>query len=108
MSTAHSSDAGGSLSDPCQSHASHVVASEPDELPVVLIRGTHPEERSTAPQPRSAASIAPMSIFVISIIASNARLAAAGSRPAMALVRTTGVICHDTPHLSLHQPQALS
>src|SRR5204863_4181235 len=38
------------------------------------------------------------------IIASNARLAS--SPPAaIASVSTRGVICHETPHLSLHQPQ---
>ena len=26
----------------------------------------------------------------------------------MAVVRARGVICHDTPHLSLHHPHALS
>src|ERR1039458_243512 len=45
-----------------------------------------------------------MSIFFIGIIASNARLAAAGSRSESAAVRARGVICQDTPHLSLHQP----
>src|ERR1700744_4233876 len=38
------------------------------------------------PQPRRAASIAATSIFFICIIASNARLAAAGSGPDIALV----------------------
>ena len=57
--------------------------------------------------PRRAASIAATSIFFMVIIASNARLAS--SPPAaIASVSTRGVICHDTPHLSLHQPQALS
>src|SRR5947209_8425376 len=60
------------------------------------------------PQPRHAASIAAMSIFFICIIASNARLAAAGSGPKTAFVRAIGVICQDNPHLSLHQPHALS
>src|SRR6266853_894069 len=60
------------------------------------------------PQPRRAASIAAMSIFFIVIIASNARLATAGSGSVTALVRTMGVICQDNPHLSLHQPHALS
>ena len=60
------------------------------------------------PQPRCAASIAAMSIFFICIIASNAGLAAARSGSVTALVRATGVICHDKPHLSLHQPHALS
>src|SRR5512143_1411170 len=59
-------------------------------------------------QPRRAASIAAMSIFFISIIASKARLAAAGSESVIALVSTIGVICQDKPHLSLHQPHALS
>jgi hypothetical protein len=49
-----------------------------------------------------------MSIFLIPIMASNARLAAARSGLAIAVVRTRGVICHDSPHLSLHQPHALS
>src|SRR5262245_47634289 len=62
----------------------------------------------TQPQPRRAASIAAMSIFLIDIIASNARLAAAGSGSVIARVRATGVICQDKPHLSLHQPHALS
>src|SRR5215470_13367797 len=60
------------------------------------------------PQPRCAASIAAMSIFLISIIASNARLAAARSGSVTAFVRAIGVICQDNPHLSLHQPHALS
>ena len=43
----------------------------------------------------------------MSIIASNARLAS--SPPAaIASVSTRGVICQEMPHLSLHQPQALS
>src|SRR5690606_3248404 len=58
-------------------------------------------------QPRRAASIAATSIFPISIMASNARFASAPPA-ASASVRTRGVICHETPHLSLHQPQALS
>jgi hypothetical protein len=57
--------------------------------------------------PRLAASIVATSIFLIGIIASKARLAS--SPPAAsASVKTRGVICHDTPHLSLHQPHALS
>lgn len=59
-------------------------------------------------QPFIAASIAAMSILVMVIIASNARLAMAGSACATASVNTRGVICHDNPHLSLHQPQALA
>jgi hypothetical protein len=58
--------------------------------------------------PRRAASIAAMSIFPIPIMASNARLAAARSGSVIAAVRARGVICHDSPHLSLHQPHALS
>jgi hypothetical protein len=60
------------------------------------------------PQPRRAASIAAMSIFFICIIVSNARLAAAESGSVSAFVRAIGVICQDNPHLSLHQPHALS
>jgi hypothetical protein len=52
--------------------------------------------------------MAAMSIFPISIIASYARFAAAGSGSEMAARTARGVICHDTPHLSLHQPHALS
>lgn len=59
-------------------------------------------------QPRRAASIAAMSIFPISIMASNARMATAGPGSAIAAVRARGVICHDSPHLSLHQPHARS
>lgn len=50
-----------------------------------------------------------MSIFLICIIALNARLAAAGSETVMACVREIGVICKDNPHLSVqHQPHTLS
>ena len=57
--------------------------------------------------PRTAASILAPSILRMSIIAAKARLAS--SPPAaIASVSTRGVICHDTPHLSLHQPHALS
>src|SRR5581483_4499697 len=54
-----------------------------------------------------AALIAATSIFFMVIIASNARLAS--SPPAaIASISTRGVICHDTPHLSLHQPHTFS
>ena len=57
--------------------------------------------------PFRAASIAATSIFLIDIIASNARFAC--SPPAVsASIRVRGVICQDTPHLSLHQPHSLS
>lgn len=49
-----------------------------------------------------------ISILPIVIIASKARLAAARSGLAMASLRTRGVICQEMPHLSRHQPQALS
>jgi hypothetical protein len=43
----------------------------------------------------------------MSIMASKARFA--WSPPAdIASVSVRGAICHDTPHLSLHQPHALS
>jgi hypothetical protein len=43
----------------------------------------------------------------MSIIASNARFASAPPA-ASASVSARGVICQETPHLSLHQPHALS
>ena len=52
--------------------------------------------------------IAATSIFFIVIMASNARLATAGSGPQTAFVSAVGEICHDSPHLSLHQPHSLS
>ena len=58
-------------------------------------------------QPRRAALIAATSIFFMPIIASNARFASSPPT-ASASVRTRGVICQETPHLSLHQPHALS
>ena len=58
-------------------------------------------------QPRRAASMVAMSIFFIVIIASKARLA---SLPpvASASVSARGVICHERPQRSLHQPHWLS
>ena len=73
---------------------------------LLRFRGVHAWQ--ARPQPRRAASMAAMSIFVICIIASNARLAAAPQGSVIAYVRAIGVICHDSPHLSLHQPHALS
>src|SRR3954451_10667935 len=64
--------------------------------------------QASAVSPLTAASIVAMSIFVIGIIASKARLAAALSRLVVASSRTRGVICQEKPHRSLHQPQALS
>ncbi len=58
-------------------------------------------------QPRRAASITATSIFFMVNIASNARFASAPPA-AIASVKTRGVICQEMPHLSLHQPQALS
>src|SRR3954465_11594018 len=49
-----------------------------------------------------------MSILRIVIIASNARLAAALSGLLLARSSARGVICHEKPQRSLHQPQALS
>src|SRR5687768_7064347 len=98
----------------------HMVVPDPDlvsrQLPeaveraqrVVIVVKNGDLHLSWPPQPRRAASIAAMSIFLISIIASNARLAAARSGSVIACVRAIGVICQDRPHLSLHQPQALS
>jgi hypothetical protein len=51
--------------------------------------------------------IAATSIFFMPIMASKARFAS--SPPAViASVSARGVICQETPHLSLHQPHALS
>jgi len=58
-------------------------------------------------QPRRAALIAATSIFFMPIIASNARFASSPPT-ASASVSTRGVICQETPHLSFHQPHALS
>src|SRR5215831_14091710 len=58
-------------------------------------------------QPRRAASRAAMSIFVIVIIAAKARFASAPPA-ASASVSARGVICHERPQRSLHQPHALS
>ena len=58
-------------------------------------------------QPLRAALIAATSIFFIFIMASNARFASAPPA-ASASVSTRGVICQETPHLSLHHPHALS
>ena len=52
--------------------------------------------------------MAAMSIFFMVIMASKARLAAARSGSVQARVSCTGVICHEMPQRSLHQPQALS
>src|SRR5581483_9383265 len=49
-----------------------------------------------------------MSIFVIGIIASNARFAAAASELSRASSRTRGVICQEKLQRSLHHPLALS
>src|SRR6202044_1869549 len=89
-----------------QTH-SNTAALQYDNIATQL-RRSEQTFRRMQPQLRRAASIAAMSIFFICIIASNARLAAARSGSVTALVRTSGVICQDTPHLSLHQPHALS
>src|SRR5687768_17514308 len=60
--------------------------------------------RST--QPRRAASMVATSIFFIGIIASKARLASAPPA-ASASVSARGVICHERPQRSLHQPHWL-
>ena len=60
-----------------------------------------------APHPLLAFSIAATSIFFMSIMTSKARFASAPPA-ASASVSTRGVICQERPHLSLHQPQALS
>ena len=49
-----------------------------------------------------------MSIFFIGIIALKARLASALSWLVTASIRTRGLICHEMPQRSLHQPHWLS
>ena len=71
-------------------------------------RAAAQSRRPIRSQPRRAASIVAMSIFFMVIIASNTRLAAAWSLPVIASRSARGVICQDRPHLSLHQPHALS
>lgn len=58
-------------------------------------------------QPRRADSIVATSIFVMDIMASKARFASAPPA-ASASVSARGVICHERPQRSLHQPHALS
>jgi hypothetical protein len=58
-------------------------------------------------QPRRAASIAAMSIFIIVIIASKAPLASPPPA-ASASVSACWVICQEKPQRSLHQPHWLS
>jgi hypothetical protein len=72
---------------------------------VKMARSIYHETSGRPPpgQPRTAPSMAATSIFFIGIIASKARLAT--SPPTVrASVKTRGVICHEMPHLSLHQP----
>src|SRR5262249_596726 len=70
--------------------------------PTLEHRGTGAENHPRRP-PLSAAT----SIFSMPLIASNARFAP--SPPAAsASVSPRGVICQETPHLSLHQPHSLS
>src|SRR6202041_1758053 len=59
-------------------------------------------------QPARAASVAAISIFRIVIIAFIARLAAARSGSFVAASSARGVICHEKPQRSLHQPHMLS
>jgi len=49
-----------------------------------------------------------MSIFLIVIIASMARLALAPSELVVSSISPRGVICQEKPQRFLHQPQALS
>src|SRR4051812_48518406 len=61
------------------------------------------EAHATA-SPAKAASSAAMSIFFISIIAAIARAPASRSLLVIISISRRGVICHDRPNLSLHQP----
>jgi hypothetical protein len=51
--------------------------------------------------------MAATSIFVMVIMAAKARFASPPPA-ANASTKARGVICHETPHLSLHHPHALS
>ncbi len=55
-------------------------------------------------RPARACSIAAISIFLMPIITSITRFAAARSGSTMAFISARGVICQDSPNLSLHQP----
>src|SRR6185312_237877 len=68
--------------------------------------GLSSENQAGTASPLTAASILATSILPIVIIASNARLATSPPWD-IASVSTRGVICHDRPHLSLHQPHSL-
>ena len=72
-----------------------------------VTRGRKRSDLMVSPQPRRAAVILATSIFFMSIIASNARLASAPPAES-ASISTRGVICQESPHLSLHQPHSLS
>ena len=66
-------------------------------------QGNRPRLPEGSDQPRIAASMEAMSIFLMGIMASKARFAA-GPPLAITSVRMRGVICQLMPHLSLHQP----
>ena len=91
------------LPTPCQGAGRNVVRTK-RALPVHSVA----QAEGRCVDPRTAVSIARMSIFVIVIIASMARFAAASSCPFIASSKARGVICHEKPHRSLHQPHALS
>src|SRR3954451_14047074 len=80
----------------------------PDDGGAVTSVRVPPTAQASAVYPLKAASIVAMSIFVIGIIASKARLAAAVSRLVVASSRARGGICQEKPHRSLPQLQALS
>src|SRR5690606_35151662 len=91
------------------------VRDDPQDDGAVLRANTRGEERCEGvagggggSHPARAASIAAMSILPMVIIASMARRAAAASGSLIAASSARGVICHERPKRSLHQPQALS
>src|SRR5215217_409058 len=76
--------------------------------PLVEACGFGAGDLAPHPSPRRAASIVAMSIFLIVIMASMARFAAARSGSVVDSSSARGVICQEKPQRSLHQPQALS
>ena len=102
----------GGVEEPRRAGALHRSARRQGRSRPSLHRSDHDKwphvARGHPRQPRRAASIFAMSIFFIVIIASNTRLATLGSGSQIPSVNARGVICHDTPHRSLHQPHSLS
>ena len=81
-----------------------VLGAQWDEIDVERKLWTVPASRMKAGKEHRV----PLGAAALAVIEANARLAAARSGSAIASVSARGVICHDSPQRSLHQPQALS